>query len=206
VTSLPDRFRVCAAEDRRQRDPTRIRTRAWRECDIRRKEIFARAPFRRMSRAAANNCRNCHTTAAKTFRQNIPATRRVGIRASRRNGPSVEVVHGRMRASFSLFFVDEMQLLGNIARPEQQDAFTRQTVASGASGLLVIALQIFRQIVKAPQKRTFVLLMPFRTRCGVTTGARRRRRNGILMFVRSTSLARVIRLRANAVLVQISRQ
>ena len=45
------------------------------------------------------------------------------------------------------FFVDEMELLGHIACAEQQHAFTRQPVAAGAPGLLIIALQIFRQIV-----------------------------------------------------------
>ena len=38
-------------------------------------------------------------------------------------------------------------LLGDIARAEQQHAFARQPVAAGPPGLLIIALQIFRQIV-----------------------------------------------------------
>ena len=51
-------------------------------------------------------------------------------------------------ASFALtLFIDEMDLLGNVAGTEQQDAFAGQSVAPRASGLLIIALQIFRQVV-----------------------------------------------------------
>ena len=44
-------------------------------------------------------------------------------------------------------FVNEMELLGHIARAEEQHAFAGQSVAAGAPGFLIIALQIFRQIV-----------------------------------------------------------
>ena len=44
-------------------------------------------------------------------------------------------------------FVDEVELLGHIARAEQQHAFTWQSVPACAAGLLIIALQIFREIV-----------------------------------------------------------
>src|SRR5947207_6005451 len=50
------------------------------------------------------------------------------------------------RFAFTLF-VDEMELLGDIARAEQQNAFAWQSVAACAPGLLVIALQVFREIV-----------------------------------------------------------
>ena len=44
-------------------------------------------------------------------------------------------------------FINEMQLLGNIARAEKQHAFAGQPVAPGTSRLLIIALQILWQIV-----------------------------------------------------------
>ena len=45
------------------------------------------------------------------------------------------------------FFIDEMQLLGHIAGAEKQYAFGGQTVAPGPACLLIITLQIFRQII-----------------------------------------------------------
>src|SRR6266436_3953560 len=53
---------------------------------------------------------------------------------------------GDSRFAFALF-VDEMKLLGDIARAEQQYAFAWQSVPAGAPGLLIIALQVFREIV-----------------------------------------------------------
>src|SRR4029077_19102898 len=53
---------------------------------------------------------------------------------------------GDSRFAFTLF-VDEMELFGHIARAEQQHAFAWQSVPAGASGLLIIALQVFREIV-----------------------------------------------------------
>src|SRR4029077_1645547 len=50
------------------------------------------------------------------------------------------------RFAFALF-ADEMELLRHIARAEQQHAFAWQSVPAGASGLLIIALQVFREIV-----------------------------------------------------------
>src|SRR5439155_17747083 len=50
------------------------------------------------------------------------------------------------RFLFALF-IDEMELLGDVAGAEEQYAFTGQTVAPGPAGLLIIALQIFRQII-----------------------------------------------------------
>src|SRR5881227_3073643 len=78
------------------------------------------------------------------LRQNIGAKSRAGIRVSRRNEPFVEVAPARF--AFTLF-VDEMELLGDIARAEQQHAFAWQSVPPGAPCLLVIALQVFWQIV-----------------------------------------------------------
>jgi hypothetical protein len=45
------------------------------------------------------------------------------------------------------FFIDKMQLLGDIARTEEQHAFAWQPIAPSASGLLIIAFNVFRQIV-----------------------------------------------------------
>ena len=45
------------------------------------------------------------------------------------------------------FFVNERCLLDRIARTEQQNAFARQTVAPRTPGFLIIALDVFRQIV-----------------------------------------------------------
>src|SRR4029078_181823 len=50
------------------------------------------------------------------------------------------------RFAFGLF-IDEMQLLCDVARTEKQHAFAWQPVASRASRLLIIALNVFRQIV-----------------------------------------------------------
>ena len=44
-------------------------------------------------------------------------------------------------------FVDELRLLDHVSRAEQQHAIARQSIASGASGFLVVALDVFRQIV-----------------------------------------------------------
>src|SRR6266481_6897562 len=44
-------------------------------------------------------------------------------------------------------FVDEVELFGHIARAKQQHAFTWQSVPARAPGRLVVALQIFRQII-----------------------------------------------------------
>src|SRR5258707_1031012 len=53
---------------------------------------------------------------------------------------------GNSRFAFTLF-VDKMELFRHIARAEQQYAVAWQSVPAGASGLLIIALQIFREIV-----------------------------------------------------------
>jgi hypothetical protein len=45
------------------------------------------------------------------------------------------------------FFLDEMELLGDIARAEEQYAFAGQPVTTSAAGLLVITLKIFRKVV-----------------------------------------------------------
>src|SRR5262245_27977396 len=51
-------------------------------------------------------------------------------------------------ASFAFrLFIDEMQLLGDIARTEKKHAFAWQPVASRPSSLLIIAFNVFRQIV-----------------------------------------------------------
>ncbi len=44
-------------------------------------------------------------------------------------------------------FIDETGLLDHIARAEEEDAFARQTVAPGAPGFLIVALDVLRQIV-----------------------------------------------------------
>ena len=43
--------------------------------------------------------------------------------------------------------VEEMRLLRDVARAEQQQAVARQPVAPGPAGLLVVALDVFRQVV-----------------------------------------------------------
>ena len=45
------------------------------------------------------------------------------------------------------FFVDERGLFHHVAGAEKQQAFARQSVASGASGFLIVALHVLRQIV-----------------------------------------------------------
>ena len=44
-------------------------------------------------------------------------------------------------------FVNELRLLHHVAGAEEQHAFARQTVAARAAGFLVIALDVFRQVV-----------------------------------------------------------
>ncbi len=58
----------------------------------------------------------------------------------------LELRPGNPRFALTLF-IDEMDLFGDVASAEQQYAFAGQPVASRASGLLIIALEIFRQIV-----------------------------------------------------------
>src|SRR6185312_3367200 len=50
------------------------------------------------------------------------------------------------RFRFALF-IDEVELFGHIAGAEQEHAFTWQSVPACAPGLLIIALQIFWEIV-----------------------------------------------------------
>src|SRR5206468_9602647 len=45
------------------------------------------------------------------------------------------------------FFIDKMQLLDHIARTEEQHAFAWQPISPGPSSLLIIAFNVFRQIV-----------------------------------------------------------
>ena len=112
-----------------------------------------------MSRAAANSCRNSHTKPVAgcltvdvvtlgwiCFPEILEKRRTAAFARLGVMDHLLKLRTGDPRLLLA-FFVDEMQLLGNIARAEQQYAFARQSVASGASGLLVIALQIFRQIV-----------------------------------------------------------
>src|SRR5438552_2397373 len=44
-------------------------------------------------------------------------------------------------------FLDEMELLGDIARAEQKHAFAWQSIPACAPCLLIIALQVFREII-----------------------------------------------------------
>ena len=44
-------------------------------------------------------------------------------------------------------FLDELRLLDDISGAEEQQTLTRQTVASGAARFLVVALDVFRQVV-----------------------------------------------------------
>ena len=43
--------------------------------------------------------------------------------------------------------VDEAAVFDAVAGAEEQQAFARQTIAAGAAGFLVVALDVFRQIV-----------------------------------------------------------
>ena len=43
--------------------------------------------------------------------------------------------------------VDEMRLLRDVAGAEQQQAIAGQAVAAGAAGFLIVALDVFRQVV-----------------------------------------------------------
>ena len=52
-----------------------------------------------------------------------------------------------MRCFAFTLFVDEMDLFGDVAGAEKQHAFARQSVAPGPARFLIIALEIFRQIV-----------------------------------------------------------
>ena len=45
------------------------------------------------------------------------------------------------------FFIDEPSLLDNVAGAEEQHAFAGQSVAARAAGFLVVALDVFRQVV-----------------------------------------------------------
>ena len=45
------------------------------------------------------------------------------------------------------FFVNELRLLHHVAGAEKQNTFARQTVAARAAGFLIIAFDVFRQIV-----------------------------------------------------------
>ena len=58
----------------------------------------------------------------------------------------LELSPGDSRFGLALF-VDEMELFGHVACAEQQHAFAWQPVPARAPGLLVVALQIFRQII-----------------------------------------------------------
>ena len=45
------------------------------------------------------------------------------------------------------FFVNEHRLFHRVARTEQQHTFARQAIAAGAAGFLIIAFDVFRQVV-----------------------------------------------------------
>src|SRR5437867_7141113 len=47
----------------------------------------------------------------------------------------------------ALLFVDELCLLDHIAGAEKQDTIARQSIASGAPGFLVVAFDVFWQII-----------------------------------------------------------
>src|ERR1043166_6289467 len=94
---------------------------------------------------------------------------------------------GDARFLFALF-IDEMDLLGDVARAEQQHAFTRQTIAASAPCLLIIALEIFRQI-KSTTKRTFGLLMPIPNAIVAVITRTSSRRNDSWCFVRSAAVS-----------------
>ena len=149
MTSLPDRFRVCAAEH--IDNVTQPKSESVPGVDA----IYAGKKFLRVHRSVeclarlqtivatlTRTCGRVINCFAKILQKHAaPAFARLGVMDH-----LLKLCTGDTRLLLA-FFVDEMQLLGNIARAEQQDAFARQSVASGASGLLVIALQIFRQIV-----------------------------------------------------------
>src|SRR5207244_8514994 len=79
---------------------------------------------------------------AKIFQQRgAPAFTRLGVMDH-----LLQLRPSDRRFLFALF-IDEVDLLGHIAGAEKQYAFSRQTVAPGPAGLLVITLQIFRQII-----------------------------------------------------------
>ena len=96
-------------------------------------------------------------------RQAIVATAAVGFRKGlaevfEQRGPSAgrdfRVAHHLLQllAGDALFlrvglFLDELRLLDHVAGAEQQQTFARQPVASGAARLLVVALDVLRQIV-----------------------------------------------------------
>ena len=80
-------------------------------------------------------------------RQNSAAVPPAGSRHIRRNGPSAAIARGRFVAPADGFFVNELRLLDHVAGAEEQDAFAGQSVAARAAGFLVIALDVFRQIV-----------------------------------------------------------
>ncbi len=109
------------------------------------------------------------------------------------------------RFLFALF-IDEVDLLGHIAGAEKQYAFSRQTVAPGPACLLIIALQIFRQIIM--HNETDVRLIDAhseRDGCGDHADIVAQER--FLMFCALCGCeTSVIRFRADAIFVKIARQ
>jgi hypothetical protein len=82
--------------------------------------------------------------------------------------------------------IDEMHLLGDVARAEKQHTFARQSVAS-ARPFLIITLDILRQIAVATN-RTFGLLMPMPNAMVAAITRTSSRRNSSWFFVRSAAV------------------
>ena len=59
----------------------------------------------------------------------------------------LQQVTGYALLLFIRFFLDETELLGDVRRIEQQHTLRRQTVAPGPAGLLIVALDVFREVV-----------------------------------------------------------
>ena len=155
MTSLPDRFRVCAAKHIDNVTQPKSESVPGVNAITQERNFCACTVPSNVSRGCKQLSQLSHETCTavsnRRFRLKIyfpkynkrraPAFARLGVMDH-----LLKLCTGDTRLLLA-FLVDEMPLLGNVARAEQQDAFTRQSVASGASGFLIIALQIFRQII-----------------------------------------------------------
>src|SRR4029453_16224370 len=103
-------------------------------------------------------------------------------------------------------FVDERGFLGHIARTEQQHAFTWQSVPACAPCLLIIALQIFREIIVYHEADVWFVDTHAKRDCRSDHPNVVPQERFLILRTLGTRQASVVRFRAYSIFVEISRQ
>src|SRR5690606_3108281 len=102
---------------------------------------------RRSFPVAPGSCHTIHSFRRERIRRNTQAVHGVGSAGTPRSESFAGAEAGRFAVPWDCAFVNEVHLLRDISSIEKKHAIAGQSVASGTSGFLVVAFDVFGKIV-----------------------------------------------------------